>query len=296
MKWYYSDAGQQIGPIDDAAFQALVNRGVIRDDTQVWREGMAGWAPYSTVKPAVPVTPAAQAYVPPVAAAPIPPAAQPAQFMPPAAAAAVAKAEASGLFFFYPVLKALNDGRIIRRAVIIVLQILAVLSVLGGLFAAFTLLSSGGGVAAILGGVVMLAAILCVAQIFWYRAASVRDLEAEPEDHFGAKFTVIPIASMLFRLLGEISATMLVGLGISTFFVLLLSSSDSPTTSSMMRDIMPIPMGGTGIGPALISLVGMSAMAFVSIVVFYLLAESTVVMVDVAQHIRILVKQGESKK
>jgi hypothetical protein len=53
MKWYYSDAGQQIGPIDDAAFQALVNRGVIRDDTQVWREGMAGWAPYSTVKPAV---------------------------------------------------------------------------------------------------------------------------------------------------------------------------------------------------------------------------------------------------
>ena len=42
MKWYYSDAGQQIGPIDDAAFQALVNRGVIRDDTQVWREGMAG--------------------------------------------------------------------------------------------------------------------------------------------------------------------------------------------------------------------------------------------------------------
>jgi hypothetical protein len=141
MKWYYSDAGQQIGPIDDAAFQALVNRGVIRDDTQVWREGMAGWAPYSTVKPAVPVAPVAPAYVPPPAAAPIPPAAQQAQFMPPAAAAAVAKAEASGMFFFYPVLKALNDGRIIRRGVIIFLQILAVLSVLGGLFLLVTSLS-----------------------------------------------------------------------------------------------------------------------------------------------------------
>lgn len=292
MKWYYSDAGQQIGPIDDATFQDLVRRGVIRDDTQVWREGMAGWAPYSTVKPAAP---APQAYTPPApVAAPIPPAAQPAQFMPPAAAAAVAKAEASGMFFFYPVLKALNDGRIIRRAVIIVLQILAVLSVLGGLFLAFTMLSSNANLALILAAVVMLAAILCVAQIFWYRASSVRDLEAEPGDHFGAKFTVIPIASMLFRLMGEVSATMFVGAGVATFLTSLLSSSGGGMGIPMPG--LPIPMGGTGIGPALISLVGMSAMAFFSIVLFYLLAESTVVMVDVAQHIRILVKQGESKK
>jgi hypothetical protein len=294
MKWYYSDAGQQIGPIDDAAFQALVNRGVIRDDTQVWREGMAGWAPYSTVKPAVPVAPVVQAYVPPPAAAPIPPAAQQAQFMPPAAAAAVAKAEASGMFFFYPVLKALNDGRIIRRGVIIFLQILAVLSVLGGLFILVTSLS-GATLPTILAMVVMLAAILCVAQIFWYRAASVRDLEADPEDTFGAKFTVIPIASMLFRLMGEVSATFLVGAGIAVFLMSLLSSSSSGGMAIPMPGL-PFPVGGSGIGPALISLVSMCAAAFVSIVVFYLLAESTVVMVDVAQHIRVLVKQGESKK
>jgi hypothetical protein len=214
--------------------------------------------------------------------------------MPPAAAAAVAKAEASGMFFFYPVLKALNDGRIIRRAVIIVLQILAVLSVLGALFLVFTSLS-GATLPTILAMVVMLAAILCVAQIFWYRAASVRDLEAEPEDHFGAKFTVIPIASMLFRMVGEVSATMLVGAGIAAFLIGILSSSSSGGMAIPMPGL-PFPMGGSGIGPALISLVGMGAAAFVSIVVFYLLAESTVVMVDVAQHIRILVKQGESKK
>ncbi len=294
MKWYYSDAGQQIGPIDDAAFQELVRRGVIRDDTQVWREGMAGWAPYSTVKPAAPAAPV---YTPPPPAAPIPPAAYPAQFMPPAAAAAVAKAESSGMFFFYPVLKALNDGRIIRRGVIIFLQILAVLSVLGGLLGAVTSLSAGANLGTILGAVVMLAATLCIAQIFWYRASSINELAHATADAYASKFTVIPIASLLCRMIGEVAATFMVAVGFSMFLVLLLSSSSGGMGGLPMGGIpgMPFPMPG-GIAGAFISLIVFSAAGFLELVIFYAAAEWIVVLVDIAQNTHMMVKQGEARK
>lgn len=68
MQWYYADAGRQMGPVDDAAFEELVRSGAIRDDTPVWKEGMANWQPYSTVRPARPAPP------PPAAPAPPPPA------------------------------------------------------------------------------------------------------------------------------------------------------------------------------------------------------------------------------
>lgn len=71
MQWYYADAGRQVGPLDDAAFQELVNNGTVRDDTPVWKEGMADWQPYSAVRPPRPVAPPPPAApVPPPAAAP----------------------------------------------------------------------------------------------------------------------------------------------------------------------------------------------------------------------------------
>src|SRR5437588_4911873 len=33
MDWYYGEAGKQIGPIDEASFDALVGAGIVRDDT-----------------------------------------------------------------------------------------------------------------------------------------------------------------------------------------------------------------------------------------------------------------------
>ena len=51
MAWYYANQGQQAGPVDDAAFENLVRQGVVRDDSLVWKEGMAEWKPYSAVRP-----------------------------------------------------------------------------------------------------------------------------------------------------------------------------------------------------------------------------------------------------
>lgn len=52
MDWYYAESGKQIGPVDDVSFQNLVNAGLVREDTLVWRMGMANWAPFQSLRPA----------------------------------------------------------------------------------------------------------------------------------------------------------------------------------------------------------------------------------------------------
>src|SRR5688572_25213752 len=63
MNWYYVDAGQQAGPVDDAQLAELALSGKIRADTMVWREGMEDWRPYSQVQ-----SPGPQAAAPPPSA------------------------------------------------------------------------------------------------------------------------------------------------------------------------------------------------------------------------------------
>jgi uncharacterized RDD family membrane protein YckC len=51
MPWYYAEAGQQSGPIDDAQFDQLVQSGRIQPETLVWREGMTSWQPLNQARP-----------------------------------------------------------------------------------------------------------------------------------------------------------------------------------------------------------------------------------------------------
>jgi uncharacterized RDD family membrane protein YckC len=51
MNWYYVEAGQQAGPVNDAQLAELVSSGKIASETMVWREGMANWQPYREVSP-----------------------------------------------------------------------------------------------------------------------------------------------------------------------------------------------------------------------------------------------------
>lgn len=44
--WYYAAQGNPVGPMEDAAFQALVRAGTIRPETMVWRNGWAEWKPW----------------------------------------------------------------------------------------------------------------------------------------------------------------------------------------------------------------------------------------------------------
>jgi uncharacterized RDD family membrane protein YckC len=57
MSWYYADAGRQVGPVEESSLDELVRSGVVRDDTLVWREGMANWQPHSIARGARPPVP-----------------------------------------------------------------------------------------------------------------------------------------------------------------------------------------------------------------------------------------------
>jgi uncharacterized RDD family membrane protein YckC len=80
MTWYYAEDGRQIGPIEEPALDDLARAGVVRDDTLVWREGMAGWQPHGAVRGVRPPPP-----MPSMPMAPVPNAAPMAAAVPMAA-------------------------------------------------------------------------------------------------------------------------------------------------------------------------------------------------------------------
>ena len=51
MNWYYSLNNEQLGPVDAATFDQLVQQGTIGPQTLVWREGMAEWKPLAEAAP-----------------------------------------------------------------------------------------------------------------------------------------------------------------------------------------------------------------------------------------------------
>ena len=48
--YYYMEAQERKGPLDEAAFNSLVNDGVVTTETLVWYQGAPDWAPYGEIK------------------------------------------------------------------------------------------------------------------------------------------------------------------------------------------------------------------------------------------------------
>ncbi len=51
MEWYYANAGQRSGPVDESELQALYAGGQLRGDTLVWKAGMGEWQPLGAAQP-----------------------------------------------------------------------------------------------------------------------------------------------------------------------------------------------------------------------------------------------------
>lgn len=193
-------------------------------------------------------------------------------------------------FFFYPVLQTLNDGTVIRKAVAIALQVLGVLSMVGGVYLLIEILKiafrlpNEGTIGGLLFAIIFAATILSIAQIFWYRANSVRELQNSP-------FTVIPIVSILFRTIGEVYASLGIAVGIGGCLFIWFAKNSPFWLLGRLGGILPSAspeatfMGGVSF------LLYFGVAAFSALVVFYFLAEISVVLVDVAHHVRLLVKQ-----
>jgi uncharacterized RDD family membrane protein YckC len=86
MRWFYAEGGRQMGPVEESELDRLITAGVVRDDTLVWHEGMAGWQPHAAIRgstappisgvPPISTTPPIST-APPVSAAPTIPVARP---------------------------------------------------------------------------------------------------------------------------------------------------------------------------------------------------------------------------
>lgn len=53
MEWYYANAGERSGPVEESELEALYKAGKLRSDTLVWTAGMADWQPLSLAKPSL---------------------------------------------------------------------------------------------------------------------------------------------------------------------------------------------------------------------------------------------------
>lgn len=50
MEWYYANAGERSGPVDDHTFGQLVAQGTIHDETLVWNTNLPDWQRWRTVR------------------------------------------------------------------------------------------------------------------------------------------------------------------------------------------------------------------------------------------------------
>ncbi len=200
--------------------------------------------------------------------------------------------------FFHPVLEALDRGNVIRTAVVYALRILGVLTVLSGIFMLVELLKvsfqlpTQGTVGGILFAVIFVVAIAAVTQILFYRAETVRDLGESP-------FTIIPIFSILFRTLGEIYATSGFALGLGGCLFVWISGRN-PMEMLPGLGQLPFAVSGGTFVDGVMFLVWTALASFAALVVFYFLAEATLVIVDIARNVRLMVHPGtvsnEAKK
>jgi hypothetical protein len=196
----------------------------------------------------------------------------------------------SSMFFYYPVIRALNNGEILCAVVGFVFQLIGILVLVGGLYEIVGILKDAFArptevtIGGIILSVVLLAGLLAVAQVFFYRARNVRDLGA-------SDYTVIPIIGYLSRALGESVATMGAAFGIGGCLYIWFARGVPP---AIAYSLVPLMSAETAFGSGLILLVWMIVYAFVALIIAYFLAESTVVIVDIAKNVQAMRTRAET--
>lgn len=186
------------------------------------------------------------------------------------------------------VLRRLDDGRIIRRVVSMALKVQGVLLFLwmAVLLIPVLKLAFQLDTAATIGGILLGLTLLLFGiaglQIHFHRADGIAALPDSP-------FTVIPIVSVVLRLVGEVYALGLVLLGLGSALFMLLAQASPAGVLGPAAVFLPEDMRQLGALAGPLMLVVALVAAFAVLLVFYFLAESVLVMADVARNIRLLV-------
>lgn len=199
-------------------------------------------------------------------------------------------------------LRSISDGDLFKKVFAIILRVVAIIVALGGLYLWIRLwgaIFDVGGFFPVVGGIIfqiiLIITIAMVTHVVWLRAETVAGL---PQ----ADFTVIPIASILLKLTGEVYVSLFVPLSIAGGVGIWFGGGNFMYYVSRYVDFLPrLPLdflrggGGTFLG-GLFFMVGGIVTAFLSLVFFYLLAEILVVTVDIARNLKITREVAEGYK
>ncbi len=190
--------------------------------------------------------------------------------------------------FMRSVLTFIGEGRLFTGIVAGALRVLAVLLSLGALIAWLQMWRTvfNMGYVAILGGllfqVFFVVGVYMVVHTFWIRAADIQVVHA-PE------FTVIPILSILLKMLGEvyacISLALGVGGGVAALFGDYLGIPGIGVPQSLLYDLLG---SRSPFIAAVLLAVGGAIAAVVWLFLFYVASEMLVALVDIARNTRTL--------
>jgi hypothetical protein len=197
----------------------------------------------------------------------------------------------SGVFMGH-VLVSISDGILFKRVFSIILRVLSIIVALGSLYIWIRLwggIFHLGGFFPSIGGIIfqiiLLITIAMVTHVIWLRAESIAALPR-------ADFTVIPIASILLKLVGEVYASVLVPLSIGGGIALWFGGGNLMYRMSYLTGSLPGiryflgPGSGSFLG-GLYFMIGGVILSFLILVMFSLMAELLVVAVDIAKNLKI---------
>lgn len=205
------------------------------------------------------------------------------------------------IFFMDYVLNRLSDGTFFRHAFVIAMNIGAILIAVGAGLVwlvtwSFVLeLNEAVGAGGLVGGIFYQLFSL----VFWYmfvHAILIRSREIarmEPSE-----FTLIPIASVLTRLVGDLSAIFWVFFGIAGgvllwFAVPQFAGKISPLPPRTVTDAVAATFGSFVAG--VVNIVQGLILAFVSLVFFYFLSESILVVAAIARNTEAIRRVAEQQ-
>jgi hypothetical protein len=196
------------------------------------------------------------------------------------------------------VLDALSDGRIVRRATAAFLRTMAVGTIVMGVLGGFMTLAvtfrlgslTGVSIGVFAGGLVysVLLVTLCgvLAELSRYRARTIDALPSSP-------FTVIPVISVLLRLSGELFAALCLGFGVGAV-VLLAFGAEQVGRQGLFRLPELVPGYSSSVFTGVVDLAFTVVVAFGGILCAYFLAESALVLAQIAINTGVLVERTTS--
>lgn len=289
--WYYAVNRDRKGPLDEAGLWDLIRNGTINGQTRIWGEGITEWTRLDS-SPLAHLLTGARPTPGGVAAGGYAGGGQPYGGYQQYAGQPSAWKK---IFFISAVLKHLSEGRLMHLIFAYVVRILAVLLVVLGLVGwinMWRVISDLDGFG-VLGGIFFqlffLVGLYMVAHISFIRARDVLRLPDSP-------FKSIPIVSVYIRMAGEIYACLMVTFAVAGGLLILFAGNRLGFASGMAR--MPLlgmlsifghfTNSDSSFVSALLHFLFYSLGAFFTLVVSYFLAESVLVLVDIAVNVRAL--------